>query len=53
MFDNEVKIGDCFGIVLCVRVPTALRVGPLDLTGAGFFMRTAAVDKEGRRCLCL
>jgi hypothetical protein len=53
MLDVEVKIGDCFGLVLCFRVPTALRIGPLDLTGTGFFVRAAAVNEEGWRCLCL
>jgi hypothetical protein len=53
MFDREVKIGDGFGAVLCFRVPTALRVGPFDLMGTGFYVCAAEMDEEGRRYLRL
>ena len=53
MLDSEVKIGDDFGAVLSFRVPTALRVGPFDLMGIGFFVCAAAMNEEGRGYLCL
>ena len=53
MLDGKVKIGYYFVIVLCVRVATALAVGPLNLTRTGFLVRATAVDEECRRCLCL